>query len=361
MNKEIFFVFKKGREINDSIDKITSSEFYYGLVSMLKQNKPANLFPEENIGIGSNLNLINKFINWISVKIFSIPLYPLLIFFFKKRSFNKKRIYILTTNTQGILFSLAKYLKIIEADIYFIVMGAISDKISKLKLKFLKTILSNTKLIFQSDNEMIYVNKIMPNHKKYFVPFGVNHNFWIKDKDQLNKNYVLSIGNDLSRDHQLLIDSWKAEYPHLIIITKHRLKNLKKNIKIIIGDWKQKILSDYDIRNFYRNSLFVVVALKPNIDASGQSVVLQALSCSKPVIITKTIGFWDNKYFKHGFNILFSKPNDINDLQIQIEKLITKNDLRNKLENNSRQLITKYFSEEIMSSQIYKIINENSN
>ena len=49
----------------------------------------------------------------------------------------------------------------------------------------------------------------------------------------------------------------------------------------------------------YENSKLTIVPLKNSIQPSGQSVSLQSMSMNTPVIITKTDGFWDSKYFRH--------------------------------------------------------------
>jgi glycosyltransferase involved in cell wall biosynthesis len=362
MNKEIVFVFKKGRKINQSPQNITSSEFFYGLITILKKKYQASSVLEDSFGIGNNSNFLIKIINWISVKCISFSIYPIFYFIFRNKSKDHKKVYVLTTNTQGFIFSLAKQLNLIKSDIYFIIMGAIPSNISKFKLIFYKLIFMNTNLIFQSNNELKYINKILPDHKKFFVPFGVNHRFWKPDNNiKHEEEYILTIGNDLSRDHNFLIDCWKTSYPKLIIITSHKLTNTKSNIEIISGDWKNKILSDEEIRDFYRKSKFVIITLKPNIDASGQSVALQALSCEKTVLITKTIGFWDDKHFNNNENIIFVKPNKKSELQSKIEILINNYILKKRLEKNGRKLVINNFTEEIMGKEIYKVINENSN
>lgn len=363
MTKKILFIFKKGRKI-DNLQNITSSEFFYGLISLKNFGVEADFIEENCIGIGDINNKYYTFLNKVFTKIFSIPIISIFLLYLSRKKLNKSKVIVLTTNTQGILFSIAKKLKIIKSEIYYIIMGSVKYDSSKLSIYIYSKLFSETNLIFQSENELDFVQKKIPKLNKFFVPFGVNHNFWTNDlsSNENKNNYILSIGNDLSRDHQSLIDCWKINYPELIIITSLKVKNNKPNVKILKGDWKTKIYSDYEIREFYRNSLFVIVALKPNIDASGQSVVLQAMSCAKPVILTKTIGFWDKNHFIENQNIIFVKENNHNDLNAKVEKLIHNKNLRNILSINSRKLIEDYFNEEIMGNKLIEIFkNENIN
>ena len=57
-------------------------------------------------------------------------------------------------------------------------------------------------------------------------------------------------------------------------------------------------LSHGDLRELYRRSQVVVVALHPNLHVSGVTVALEAMACGRPVVITGTPGMTD--YVVHG-------------------------------------------------------------
>ena len=47
------------------------------------------------------------------------------------------------------------------------------------------------------------------------------------------------------------------------------------------------------LKEIYDKSFISLIPLKDSLQPSGQSVALQSMSMMVPVIITKTVGFWD--------------------------------------------------------------------
>jgi len=70
-------------------------------------------------------------------------------------------------------------------------------------------------------------------------------------------------------------------------------------VELLSGDWKESILSDIEIRKLIQKSRLVILPLKKTFQPSGQSVALQTMACGKPVIISKTDGFWDPENFSN--------------------------------------------------------------
>jgi hypothetical protein len=65
------------------------------------------------------------------------------------------------------------------------------------------------------------------------------------------------------------------------------------HIKTVVGDfYGSDSISDVDLRRMYNAARAVVVPLKDVHQPSGQSVTLQAMSCGRPVVLTKTRGLW---------------------------------------------------------------------
>jgi len=360
MNNKIIFFYRDGRIKKLHNKNLESREFFFGYDYLKKKNYDLKIIEDNSIGI-SNFHFIFRIINRLFL-FTKLPIGTMISFLFHFQKVDKNRILILTTNTQGIIFSIAKSLNLINNEIYFVIMGAVSVKISKLKQLFFNYIFKNINLIVQSKPELYFLETKLPKIRKFFVPFGVNDEFWNSSNKVKNTNhdrFVLSIGNDLSRDYNTLISSWKDNFPRLIIITSLPIKSNKKNIDIIKGDWKKYILTDFQIKEYYQKCLFVVLPIKNVIDASGQSVCLQAMACKKSVIISKTIGFWDDEYFENYKNILFCNHSDPKDLSIKVNELLFDNNLNYNIAKNAQILIKKKFSYEIMSKEFEKVMLNN--
>ena len=154
------------------------------------------------------------------------------------------------------------------------------------------------------------------------------------------------------------MNAWDENFPNLKIVTSLPVFTSKKNIKIIRGDWHSQELTDEEMKDLYRDSEFVILPLKQTLQPSGQSTCLQAMACSKAVLISNINGIWDKKLLKHKENIFFVKPNDETDLNRAIKSLFINKELRTKLEENGRKLITDHFNISNMKKDIKKILEE---
>ena len=130
----------------------------------------------------------------------------------------------------------------------------------------------------------------------------------------------------------------------LKIVTSLPVENEKPNITIIRGDWHTQALTDLQIRDLYRNSEFIILPLKETFQPSGQSACLQAMACSKAVLISNIKGIWDRKLLKHKENILFTKTNNVSEMRKSIHLLFNDLKLRDKIGKNGRKLIINHFN-----------------
>ena len=207
------------------------------------------------------------------------------------------------------------------------------------------------------------LNKILKDiinkYKIHYIPFGVDASFWLPKSKQECKPFVLAIGNDLARDWNTLVNSWEDNFPTLKIITSLPVNTKKNNIVVLKGSWHSQLLSDSEIRNLYRDSEFVILPLKETFQPSGQSTCLQAMGCSKAVIISNINGIWDRKLLKNKENILLVEPENIKDLNYAIKLLLKNKKLRKTLEENGRKLIQDHFNIFIMKNNLQSIFEEN--
>ena len=111
-------------------------------------------------------------------------------------------------------------------------------------------------------------------------------------------------------------------------------------------------MSDQKIRELYSNSTITLIPLKNSIQPSGQSVCLQSMACQTPVIMTKTIGFWNPKNLLDELDIMLLDP-DIDIWVDKINKLINDEKLRSKLSQNAlRKVKSKYTSKQFSKGLI---------
>ena len=356
-NKDIsiLYLYKKGRKQRLLDNKIFPSEFFYGYEELKKGGYKVNILEEIDLSFQIKNKLIIKILNFYSKLFFNLPIKMILEFLLNKtyKKINRANIVICTTNSIGVTLSFLKSLGLIKSKIIFIYMGLFKKKPNFLKLYIFQFILKKIELLTLSKSEYKFLKSFLLNSKVEYLPFGVDQEFWLPNaKTNNSEPYVLAVGNDLARDWDLLISSWEEEFPNLKIISSLPINNFKNNIEIIKGNWHSKTLADEEMRHLYCNSEFIIIPLKETLQPSGQSTCLQAMSCSKAVVLTKVKGIWDDKLMKHKENVLFIRSGNELDLKNSVKILIDDINLRESLGKGGRSLISSNFNSLNMANNL---------
>lgn len=137
----------------------------------------------------------------------------------------------------------------------------------------------------------------IPADRLHHLLFGIDSDFFTPGETQPQPGLVVSAGNDRHRDHATVVRAMtlvRRGVPdaRLEIATHHPVE-----VPADLGV-RHPQLSHGDLRELYRRSQVVVVALHPNLHVSGVTVALEAMACGRPVIITGTPGMTD--YVVHG-------------------------------------------------------------
>lgn len=147
----------------------------------------------------------------------------------------------------------------------------------------------------------------------HFVPFGVDTDFWTPGQEAPNASarYVLFIGNDANRDIDMLLQIARAMPEQRFVALSSLLgdRAVPPNLEVIASHWKKAVLTDAEVRAYYRNAAAVLLPIRETLQPSGQSVALQAMACGCPVVISGFEGFWESGVFSNGEDILFAQPN----------------------------------------------------
>ena len=168
--------------------------------------------------------------------------------------------------------------------------------------------------------------------------------FGFHKKKNTSEKYALAIGNDNARDWSMLVRSWDDDFPMLKIVTSLPITNKKSNITVVRGNWHTQALTDLKMRELYCNSEFVILPLKETMQPSGQSTCLQAMACSKAVLISNIKGIWDRKLLKNNENIIFTKTGNVKEMRRLIKFLFKNLKFREKIGGNGRKLVIDHFN-----------------
>ncbi len=126
---------------------------------------------------------------------------------------------------------------------------------------------------------------------------GIDTDFWRSERPDPEPDLVISAGNDPHRDHPFLVRALqrvqsRRSATRLELVTKQPLE-----IPSGLG-LRHNAVPRTGLRSMYGRASVVAVALKPNLHISGSTVMLEAMSCERPVVVTANPGYAD--YVRHG-------------------------------------------------------------
>ncbi|MDA9732292.1 glycosyltransferase [Acidimicrobiaceae bacterium] len=196
-------------------------------------------------------------------------------------------------------------------------------------------------------------------YKFRYIPFCIDTEFW--NKELVDKeNDILFVGNDGNRDFKKVIEISKIlnEYKFIFVTNQiKKSKNIPPNVEIIEGHWNYNYLSDKNLKEIYEKSRLSIIPLKDSLQPSGQSVTLQSMSLGIPVLISKTVGFWDFSKFRDEENI-FMITHDSSPKQWaqKITTLLQDKSKLSKISENGENLIKSTFNLEKFNHELEELI-----
>tara|TARA_B100000315_G_scaffold255956_1_gene300686 strand:- start:657 stop:1724 length:1068 start_codon:yes stop_codon:yes gene_type:complete len=341
--KKLLFIYTSGRKerIEDVKNGNAPDEFLYGL-NRLNNNIFSVDYLESDYMVESQWSIRQRLLkrkNDALMKNFGIGNRSH-YFINSLKSINKYDTIVATTDSIAIGLASLKKVGYLRSKIIFLNMGLAgaiqknleSNKVShNLNKAYFEDIFNNCEYVISLGigENRYFLEKFPLNGTKFiFIPFGVDSDYWVSKKNNnlIRGNNVLFIGNDMNRDFSLIIRLAKRLPQYNFKIISSRIKNneCSENVECYNGNWREASLSDSEILRAYQESSVVIVPINETLQPSGQSVSLQAMSCGKVVLITKTEGFWSDVDFKNGKNIVFLPSNDI-ELWVEKIKLFLKN------------------------------------
>lgn len=148
----------------------------------------------------------------------------------------------------------------------------------------------------------------VPVERLHYVPLGIDTDFYAEQPWEEATATVVSAGEDMFRDHALLVEAVRRVRPHvpgvrLELATSHPV-DLPDDLGTL---YRQRM--DGAMRGLYARSSVVAVALRPTRTGSGLTVVLEAMASGRPIVVTANPGMSD--YVEHGVDGLLVPPGDV--------------------------------------------------
>ena len=208
--------------------------------------------------------------------------------------------------------------------------------IGKVYFAFMKFVVKSEYIdvfVCSADTHCDYCAEIFqePRERFVFLPFGVND--FTKLVNRTNppeNNYILALGRS-NRDWDFLIDSFRGtKYKLKIICDELQRADLPENIDLYTNVWQEQTY-----QFIYNCKIMVIPILDGKIDA-GETVLLQTMSFSKPIIITEPSCLADDYVTDGETGLVVPKQRDA--LLNAINRLEEDEQLYRRIAENSRKL-----------------------
>jgi glycosyltransferase involved in cell wall biosynthesis len=154
--------------------------------------------------------------------------------------------------------------------------------------------------VYWSTNQRAILSEQLgiPEDRLFYVPFGVAGDYFAPDGEVAGESYVLAAGLDRGRDYATFMDAVRElDHPVKLVCPRHLLKDLRIPANVEVLGLVEKAL----YRDLLQRAAAVVVPVRSAVAyPTGQSVLLNAMSCAVPTVVTDTVALAD--YTRHGEN-----------------------------------------------------------
>lgn len=182
---------------------------------------------------------------------------------------------------------------------------------------------------------------------------GIDADFWYSEREAPEPGLVLGVGNDRHRDHEFLVRAigrLNKSLPgsRLELVTHHPVV-----VPAGLGV-KHESVSHTELRRLYGRAAVVAVATKPNLHISGATVILEAMACERPVVVTANPGYED--YVAHGQTGFLVPAGDEEAFAAAVCKLLEDPERAREMGRAGRTAIDEQFSSERTMAKLGQIL-----
>jgi glycosyltransferase involved in cell wall biosynthesis len=354
----ITYLYRSGRKSRLAEPGEGPTEFFYGYQQLRAKCLDVHILEDADIGMAPPLSPLPRLIGKLSAILGGLPVGMAAGLLMGRHCHRLKDAgcLVATTNGMGMALAMARACGRLKAPVLLLAMGLLPHRPSRLQLWLYRRLAKHISIACISRGEAEFLSKLFPGEDIPYIPFGVDHRFWLQTDGLGASDYALAIGNDLARDWGTLVAAWRPDFPTLKIVTNLTIPAHGSNIEVIRGDWRTQVFSDEEIRDLYRGARFVIVPLHDTIQPAGQSACLQAMACGRPVILSSIMGLWDRDLMQDGVNVLFVAPHDVAALTEAASRLLFDAKLCERIGRNARARVESDFNTDAMAAALRTVL-----
>lgn len=353
--KRIAFLFKGGRRARLDGSNEVPHDFFYGFPELCEAGYPVEMVEEDDLAGGISNAFFEKQATRLTARLVGLNANSLTRFARKAsvEALNQFDLILTTTCNQVLAMAVQRRMGRLRPRVLAITMGILPHDAPAWHFPFHRYLLKGVAFASLSREETGYLrDRLGSGFDVDYLPFGVDHRFWVPAVDTLVGDYVLSVGNDLGRDYATLAAAWKPEYPALKVLTHLDVPASAGRVEVVGADWKQQMLSDAEVRDLYQKAKFVVIPVRQTIQPSGQSVCLQAMACGKAVVISDMLGMWDRDVMVNDDTCVLVPPGSVEALSGAVESLLADPARAAAIGVRGRTAVERHFTIETMAEAL---------
>jgi glycosyltransferase involved in cell wall biosynthesis len=195
----------------------------------------------------------------------------------------------------------------------------------------------------------------VPDQKLKFVPFGVDGDWFRPIDGEVDRDLVASVGDDAHRDHETLIKAVSDVRRRRPGTRLELATQLDVDLPPELGVLHRGHLGPKR-RQYYGQANVVAVATQPNIHGSGMSVILEAMACGRPYVVTASEGL--EGYLKHGHDGLVVPPGDVDMFASAVGALMADPERADAMGAAGRARLERELTTDVQAQHLAEVIKE---
>jgi glycosyltransferase involved in cell wall biosynthesis len=195
----------------------------------------------------------------------------------------------------------------------------------------------------------------VPDRKLRFVPFGIDGNWFRPLPDEVDRDLVVSVGDDPHRDHETLLRAMTQVRRRRPSTRLDLATQLDVDLPAEMGVLHRGHLGPLR-RQYYGRASVVAVATRPNIHGSGMSVILEAMACGRPYVVTASEGL--EGYLAHGHDGLVVPPGDVNLFASAVSALLADPERADAMGAAGRARLERELTTDVQAKHLAEVIKD---
>jgi glycosyltransferase involved in cell wall biosynthesis len=160
-----------------------------------------------------------------------------------------------------------------------------------------------------------------------FVPFGVDTDYFRPARQRRPPAVdIVSVGADPKRDYALLLELARRRpaWSFWVVASRDHAAALRAVPATVEVRYDVSLA---DVREALRTARVVVLPVRANTYTGATTVLLQALSCGKPVVVSRTAAIADGYSLETGVNCVLVTPGDLDALEAVVATVLDDGEL----------------------------------